>query len=133
METPKEALKGANPMAKNQVCHIEWNVTDLARAQEFYGAMFDWKFQSFGGDMVVFGTGTEHIGGLTKVDAVSIGSSPSVWLETDDLDAHLARAIELGGGCRSQKQPVPGVGWSGVASDPDGNPIGLVQFDRKVN
>ena len=33
----------------------------------------------------------------------------------------------------SQKQPVPGVGWSGVANDPGGNPIGLVQFDRKVS
>jgi predicted enzyme related to lactoylglutathione lyase len=120
-------------MAKNQVCHIEWNVTDLSRAQQFYEAMFDWKFQSFGGDMVVFGTGTEHIGGLTKVDSVSIGRSPSVWIETEDLDAHLARAVELGGACASPKEQVPNVGWSGVATDPDGNPIGLVQFDRKEN
>jgi predicted enzyme related to lactoylglutathione lyase len=117
-------------MAKNQVCHIEWTVTDLARAQSFYAAMFDWKFQEFGGDMVVFGTGTEHIGGLTKADAVPAGQSPSVWIETEDVEAHLSRAVKLGGSCGSEKSPLPGVGWSGVAKDPDGNHIGLVQFDR---
>jgi uncharacterized protein len=117
-------------MAKNQVCHIEWSVTDLARAQRFYGAMFDWKFQEFGGNMVVFGTGTEHIGGLTKAESVTPGKSPSVWIETADVEEHMARAIALGGSSDQEKSPVPGTGWSGVAQDPDGNHIGLVQFDR---
>jgi predicted enzyme related to lactoylglutathione lyase len=116
-------------MAKNQVCHIEWTVTDLVRAQRFYAAMFDWSFQEFGSDMVVFGAGTEHIGGLTKAETVSIGTSPSVWIETDDIDAQLEKALALGGVCASPKSPVPGVGWSAVAADPDGNPIGLVQFN----
>lgn len=118
-------------MAKNQVCHIEWNVTDVERAQKFYEGMFDWKFQSFGDSMVVFGTGTEHIGGLSKADSVVPGNSPSVWLEVDDIDAYMSKATRFGGSSDNKKQPVPSVGWSGTVTDPDGNIVGLVQFDRK--
>jgi predicted enzyme related to lactoylglutathione lyase len=117
-------------MAKNQVCHIEWKVKDLGRAQEFYAGLFGWSFQQFGDEMVVFGVGNEHIGGLSKADNVEAGTSPSVWFEADDVSAYLAKAKELGGSVNAEKGPVPGVGWSAVATDPDGNHIGLVQFDR---
>ncbi len=118
-------------MAQNQVCHIEWQVTDMPRAQRFYAGLFGWSFQEFGGGMVVFGVGNEHIGGLTKVDSVTPGTSPSIWIEAADIDLQIARAFELGGSSDREKQPVPSVGWSAVVNDPDGNHIGLVQFDRK--
>jgi len=118
-------------MAKNQVCHVEWNVTDIARARAFYEGLFDWKFQAFGETMVVFGTGTEHIGGLSKVDKATPGNSPSVWIEVDDVEDYMARAAQVGGSSDGEKQQVPSVGWSAMVRDPDGNGIGLVQFDAK--
>lgn len=118
-------------MAVNQVCHIEWQVTDVQRAQAFYAGLFDWKFQSFGDTMVVFGTGTEHIGGLTKVEKVEPSSSPSVWIEVDNIEEYVTRARNLGGSLKGEKHPVPSVGWSATLGDPDGNSIGIVQFDRK--
>lgn len=115
-------------MAKNTVCHIEWEVTDLARAQEFYQGLFDWKFQQFGDEMVVFGSGDVHIGGLMKSEKPSPGNSPSVWFEVDDIEAYCTKAISLGGTVKSGKSPVPNVGWSAIVGDFDGNNVGLVQF-----
>ena len=117
-------------MAKNSICHIEFESTDLSRSQAFFEAMFEWKFQSFGDSMVIFGLGDTHLGGLSKVETVRCGGSPSVWIEVDDLEAQMAKAPTVGGGVQSSKQPVPGVGWSAQINDPDGNFVGLVQFDR---
>ena len=33
----------------NQLSHFAIHVDDLDRARKFYGAVFDWKFQGFGG------------------------------------------------------------------------------------
>lgn len=117
-------------MALHTVCHIEWDVTDLERAQRFYGSLFNWKFDSFGDTMVVFASGDQHIGGFAKVGTVQAGKSPSVWIEVEDVDAYLPKAVAGGGSVVSPKQPVPHVGFSAVVGDPDGNAIGLVQFTR---
>ena len=118
-------------MAKNTVCHIEWEVTDLARAQAFYQGMFDWKFQQFGDEMVVFGSGETHIGGLMKSENPTPGNSPSVWIEVDDVEAFCAKAASLGGTVKSGKSAVPNVGWSAIVGDLDGNNVGLVQFAER--
>ena len=79
----------------NTVCHIEFDVTDIARSQSFYEGLFGWSFRAFG-DMVVFAAGDDHIGGMTKVDAVRAGASPSVWFDVTDIDEKLATAAKLG-------------------------------------
>lgn len=99
----------------------------MARTQAFLEAMFGWTFRAFE-DMVVFGLGDEHLGGLTKVDKVESGMSPTVWIQVADLDASLAKAQSLGGRVVTGRQPVPNVGWSGLIADFDDNKIGLVQF-----
>ena len=116
-------------MAKmHTVCHFEWQSTDLQRSQEFYKGLFNWDFRSFGDEMVVFGQGDEHIGGLTKVDVVKAGSSPSVWIQVENLEGMCDRAVSLGGTLKSGKSPVPGVGFSAVVTDLDGNEVGMVEF-----
>jgi len=115
-------------MAKNTFCHIEFSCTDLKKSQAFYEGMFEWTFRSFGDEMVVFGTGEQHLGGLQKVSSVTPGNSPSVWVEVDDLDAYTAKAAKLGGKVLSEKHPVPNVGFSAMVADPDGNNVGMVQF-----
>lgn len=117
-------------MAKNTFCHIEWFVTDLAKARKFYEGLFEWKFQEFGSEMIVFGTGDQHLGGLSKKDAVQPGDSPSVWLEVDDLLAYCAKAPGLGGSVIREKTDLPGVGYTAQLADPDGNHVGLVEFAK---
>ncbi|MBN9501775.1 MAG: hypothetical protein BGO01_06210 [Armatimonadetes bacterium 55-13] len=113
-----------------KVCHIEWLVTDLNQAQKFYGTLFDWEFKAFGEEMIVFGTGSEHIGGFMKADEVVPGNSPSVWLECASIDEVMAKVEPAGGQISVPKAPLPGVGFSAAIKDPEGNPIGLVEFAR---
>jgi predicted enzyme related to lactoylglutathione lyase len=113
----------------NTLCHVEYEVTDLDKAQAFYGGLFGWDFRSFVDDMVIFGIGDEHIGGFLKKDSVSPNTSPSLWFKVADLDALISKTIQLGGSAPNEKQPVPGVGWSVAVLDPDGNQVGLVQYD----
>ncbi|HRJ28001.1 MAG TPA: VOC family protein [Fimbriimonadaceae bacterium] len=115
-------------MTYHRLCHLEFEVTDMDRARHFYQGLFGWNFRAFTDSMVVFGIGDEHLGGLQKVDHVKPGSSPSVWFNVESLEASVARVVELGGSTPHEKHPVPGVGWSVAVLDPDGNPVGLVEF-----
>lgn len=115
-------------MAKNTFCHVEFQCTDLNRSREFYEGLFEWTFRDFGGDMIVFGQGDQHLGGLQKAEAVTPGNSPSVWVEVDSIENYLGKAQSLGGKVLGEKNPVPSVGFSAMISDPDGNPVGLVEF-----
>ncbi len=113
----------------NKLCHLEFQVTDMLRAQAFYEGLFGWTFRAFTDEMVVFGTADEHIGGLQKVAEVKLGGSPSVWFKIENLEASVKKAVELGGSAPNKIYPVPGVGHSGAVLDPDGNAVGLVQYD----
>lgn len=115
----------------NTICHVEIETTDMDRAQAFYGALFDWNFRAFTDEMVVFGIGDQHLGGFMKVPEVSAGRSPSIWIEVDSVDATVEKAVSLGSTVVSPKSPVPHVGWSAQVSDPDGNQVGMVEFEKK--
>lgn len=115
----------------NTICHVELETTDIERAQSFYGGLFDWTFRAFTENMVVFGAGDQHLGGFMKVDTVNPGSSPSIWVEVENLDASLAKAESLGGKVINPKGPVPHVGWSAQITDLDGNTVGMVEFEKK--
>ena len=117
-------------MSKNTVCHIEIDVTDLIRSLAFYEVVFDWKFRPFMDTMVAFGAGDDHVGGLSKVDVVRPGKSPSIWISVDDIDETLTKAQKAGGKVVSAKSDVPTVGFSAIFSDLDGSEIGIVQFVR---
>jgi uncharacterized protein len=114
----------------NTLCHVEYFVTDLDRAQRFYEGIFGWEFREYmGGTMRVFGIGETHIGGLMRRDTVAPGESPSLWFQVASLDESCARATAHGGRVVGERSEVPGVGWSIQVSDPDGNLVGLVQYD----
>jgi len=113
----------------NTICHIEIMTKDLDRAQAFYAGVFEnWTFRSFIPGMTIFGVGETHIGGLMLADEVTTGNSPSVWVQVEDLDATLSRVLAKGGTVTSEKSEVPSVGWSAAFADPEGSPIGVVQY-----
>ncbi|MBS1718705.1 MAG: VOC family protein [Armatimonadetes bacterium] len=114
----------------HNICHIEFECTDLVRSQGFFQSIFDWTFRAFTEGMVVFGSGENHIGGLTKVAQVSPGKSPSVWFDVEDIDATLEKAKKAGSKVVSEKSEVPTVGFSATFTDLDGNQVGVVQFVR---
>lgn len=124
----REYIDTMHSMAFNQLCHVEYQVSDLDKAQAFYAGVFGWTFRSFMENMVVFGVGDTHVGGLMKVDEVKIGESPSLWFQVESLERSRSLAVQFGGRADDEVQPVPGVGHSTVIRDPDGNLVGIVEY-----
>ena len=50
------------------------------------------------------------------------GSGLTIYFDTDDIDASLAKVRERGGKT-DDKMPIPHVGWFAGCSDPDGNSV----------
>lgn len=83
------------PPADRCINYIEFNVSDIARAKEFYGAAFDWSFTDYGPDYCEFSDG--HMkGGFDATGTVTQGG-PLVVLYGSDLDA-IMHSVEAAGG-----------------------------------
>jgi len=75
-----------------ELSFFELGVGDVARARDFYGALFDWEFVDEGNGATIE---TPNIpGGVHPGDA---GASPYVFFRVDDLKAAVERVRELGG------------------------------------
>lgn len=109
------------------ICHIEIPVQDPATCSEFYAELFGWEVQTHTEmNYVTFDGGEGTHGGFPQIDPV-VGNPGSVliYVSTDDVDASLASAVNLGATVVRDKTPIPGVGEFAIFSDPSGNPIAL--------
>ena len=93
---------------------------DGARARKFYGSLFGWVFQPFGGE-----------GDYEMTDGGAVYSNPDgkgiiVYFGTSDLDASVARVRELGGEAADPHE-IPNTGRYAICADTEGNPFGLYQ------
>ena len=110
----------------NPFVHVELNTTDLNKAKDFYGKLFDWKLEDVPGmsyTMIKVGEGT---GGGMMTHPVP--GAPSAWLAyvmVDDVDASTAKAKSMGATILKDTTEIPGVGWFSVFSDPTGAVLAL--------
>lgn len=112
------------------VVHFEIPVDDPERAVAFYRTALGWSLERWG--PIEYWT-TEPSDGVGIGGALSRRdvSSPTliVYVGVEDVDVALA-AIEAAGGRRlSDRMPIPGVGWTAVFEDTEGNRVGLFQDD----
>lgn len=113
----------------HSLCHVEIQVTDLAKGKAFYAAVFAWDWSEFiPGAMDAFSMSGQHIGGLMVCETVVPGDSPSLWFKVANVEETLAKVEQAGGKQRDPKGEVPHVGWSASFTDPDGTTIGIVQY-----
>ena len=112
-------------MSAHTICHVEWQVTDLDRAKDFYGGMFGWSFKEMSPDYVIFQTGDDVGGGLELVGSVDSGASPLVYILTDNIEESLAKAEVFEGAVVKRTTDIPGHGVYAIVADPDGNHVGL--------
>jgi uncharacterized protein len=103
-----------------KVAWFELPAKDTTRARAFYGGLFGWNFQAFEGQdyHIAFEAG----GAIASTEQ----TCPIVHFGTDDIDAAIARARELGGEA-DDKQEVPGFGYYAYCNDTEGNRFGLYQ------
>lgn len=109
------------------ICHIEIPTVDSKKSSEFYKNLFGWKIDfSWGPDYVFFGTGEGTIAGgaLDRKDEIKPGNI-IVYVQVEDINTMLEKAVTLGGKKVKEKTEIPTVGWFGLFTDLDGNMIGL--------
>lgn len=122
-----------------QLSHFAIHADDLERARKFYGALFGWKFQGFGGDMTDFCQVIDDSGkylspmGAIQSRKFNAAPQPVIGLEcsfaVDNVDA-VAREVEANGGkIVMKKSAIPGVAWIVKFLDTEGNLVCAVQQD----
>ena len=112
----------------NPFVHVELNTNDLPGAKDFYGKLFDWKFEDVPMDvgaytLIKVGDGT---GGGMMVNPVP--NAPSWWLTyvlVDDVAAATKKAKSLGAQVMKDVTEVKGMGSFSILSDPTGATIAL--------
>jgi predicted enzyme related to lactoylglutathione lyase len=109
------------------VIHFEIGGSDGGRLAGFYGDLFGWKIQDAGPGYWLVTPEDSGIGGGLMQTRAGMPSYVTVYVATDDLQATLDRAVELGGAQVVEPTEIPGVGWFALFRDPDDNIVGLLR------
>lgn len=121
------------------IIQFEIHATDPARAAAYYRDLFGWTFVA--GPMPGYwplrrdeGADPGLPGGIVQRmgPAPAAGSPVSSFICTvhvDDVDATVAKAVNLGGEVALPKMAIPGVGWLAYVKDNDGNILGIARPD----
>ena len=110
----------------NPFVHVELNTTDVSKAKDFYGKLFDWKLEDvpdMAYTMIKVGEGTG--GGMMKHPVPGAPSSWLAYVMVDDVNASTAKAKGLGATILKDTTEIPGVGWFSIFTDPTGATLAL--------
>jgi uncharacterized protein len=114
----------------NPFVHLELNTPDLAKAKEFYSALFGWQFQDMdmgppAGVYSTFKPDTGPGGGMMSMPDGTHGWLSYVGVE--DIKASTEKARSLGATICVGPQEIPNVGWFSMITDPTGCSIAMFQ------
>ncbi len=116
----------------SRVVHFEVTADKPERAVKFYGDVFGWKISQWGAQeywMADTGTG-DGIGGAIMPRSGKSGTVNTIGVESLD---QAAKAIQKAGGkVTSERQAVPTGGYFCYCEDTEGNPFGIIQFDKNA-
>jgi predicted enzyme related to lactoylglutathione lyase len=117
----------------NPVVHFEILGADGASLIEFYRGLFEWPIQDNslpGWPHYAFLQADQGIGGAVGTADAVAGSAVVVYVEVDDPQMYLDRAVAAGATIAMAITTVPGaevtVAW---IRDPQGNLVGVVRAD----
>jgi hypothetical protein len=116
-----------------KIVHFELPSHDAARAKGFWGGLFGWSFTDPGmPGMEYWMTQTSDDQGAAIFTRSDGTTGTVVYLDTDDIDASIAKVRELGGKAED-KNPIPHVGWFTRCTDTEGNEFSLFQRDESAS
>jgi predicted enzyme related to lactoylglutathione lyase len=110
---------------------IDLSSSDVDRAQEFYGTVFGWAFESAGPDYGGYVNASKDgmpVAGLMRNDPQ--WNAPDGWttyFHTADIHAAANAATAAGGTSCVEPMEVPEKGWMAMGTDPSGAAYGLWQ------
>ena len=105
--------------------------SDPKRIGQFYTELFGWTLNPSGTDgysLIDTGAGNGAIGGgIGTAQGQDDAGATTIYLQVDDLQAYLDRAVALGGSVLVPPTPLPGdYGSFAMLADPDGRAVGLM-------
>lgn len=112
------------------VMHFELVANDPKKLRSFFTTLFGWgveEYAEMGYSMLHTRSDKEKagidggIGGASK----ELPAGLALYVQVEDVEKHLARALELGAKVLQQPYDVPGVGRMALFADPEGNRVGL--------
>lgn len=119
-----------------KLTHFAINTDDVEATQDFYGAVFDWQFQSYGPPgfvQILDETGTAPMGAIQERRQL-LDDEPTRGFEctfgVDDVDLVQERILAAGGKILMEKATIPKVGHLIAFEDPGGNPAMAMQYDH---
>ena len=113
-----------------KIVHVEFPAQDVERGKKFWEGVGGWSLNDAGKpgmQYLMFQEGDQ--GGA--VFGMEGAAGTTIYLGTDDIDADLAKARELGGDA-DEKQPIPSIGWFARCKDSEGNEFSLFQSDENA-
>jgi len=122
--------RGDGPEGAGVFVWDELGTQDVDGAESFYDAVFGWTTSDMGeeyGGYKIFNLGEKGVGGLMKLPDTSIPSMWAPYIATDDVDATISKAQELGASVVVEAMDIPNVGRIAVLKDPVGAVFGLLK------
>ena len=113
-------------MTKRNIVHIEIPTKNSKESADFYQELFDWHIEHV--EEMNYTMWDPHEGpggGFNQVDENIKPGDVMIYVNSEDIEADLKRAAELGGTIVQGKMEIPNTGWWGVFQDPTGNNIAL--------
>jgi predicted enzyme related to lactoylglutathione lyase len=112
-------------------CWIDLTSSDVDRAQDFYGKIFGWTFESagpeYGGYILAAKDGHEIAGLMANRPEMGIPDNWGTFFHTADIEASVSSVTAAGGSCFMGPMEVPAKGHMCLATDPSGAVFGLWQ------
>lgn len=115
----------------NPFVHVELATTDIAKAKQFYGSLFDWNLEDMpmpdGMTYTMVGVGEGTGGGMMQHPMPGAQSMWMAYVLVDDVKAATEKARSLGAQVMRDVTPVKDMGWFSMIVDPTGAHLGLWQ------
>jgi predicted enzyme related to lactoylglutathione lyase len=123
------------------IVHFEIPAKDPAKLKKFYTNLFGWKIEKWDSGMAsdMDYWLIETVPMDKKGRPLRPGVNGGMWkkekdtdrevnyISVESIDEYSKKIEKLGGKIVMPKQEIKGVGWYAVATDPEGNPFGLLQ------
>lgn len=119
-------FKEETVMTKRNIVHIEIPTKDSKASADFYQKLFDWQIVH--AEEMNYTMWDPHEGpggGFSDVDENVKPGDVLIYVNSEDIEADLKKAVELGGVIVQEKMEIPATGWFGIFKDPTGNNIAL--------
>jgi len=120
------------------VIHFEIPANEIEKLKTFYEKLFDWKFIHSPipkMDYWLIHTVPIDDEGMPQEPGINGGmykkenemQKPTNWISVEDIDSYTDKLVKLGGKIIVEKMMIPGVGFTAIGLDPEGNQVALMQ------